>query len=78
MGSTSNTDKDYELWVILHQTRDAIFKARENELSATGISPMQAAVLFIIKSIKGAVTPAEISRWLYREHHTVSALLLVS
>ncbi len=70
-----NINQDYKLWVLLHQTRDAIFKARENELRPIGILPMQAAVLFIVKAIKGPATPAEIARWLFREHHTVSGLL---
>ena len=49
--------------------------ARENELRNVGLTMMQAAALFIIKSIKGPAIPAEIARWLFREHHTVSALL---
>lgn len=69
-------EDDYELWVLLHQTRDAIFRARESELRKFGITAMQAAVLFIIKAIQGPATPAEIARWLFREHHTVSSLLI--
>jgi DNA-binding MarR family transcriptional regulator len=68
-------DPDYELWVLLHQATDAIAGAREDELRKFGISMMQAAVLFIVKAIKGPATPAEISRWLFREPHTVSGLL---
>ncbi len=75
MESNSTADRDYELWVLLSQVRDAMFKARENELSTVGITLMQAAALFIIKAIDGPAIPAEIARWLYREHHTVSALL---
>jgi len=67
---------DCELWMLLHQTCDAIIKARENALrKQIGISRMQAAALFIVKSVNGPVTPAEISRWLFREPHTVSGLL---
>jgi len=69
------TDRDYELWVLLHQACDAMARARENELIPVGISRMQAAVLFIVKAIEGPATPAEISRWLFREPHTVSGLL---
>ena len=68
-------DPEYELWVLLHQACDAMIRARENELRETGISRMQAAVLFIIKAIDGPATPAEISRWLFREPHTVFGLL---
>jgi len=68
-------DPEYELWVLLHQACDAMIRARENELRKFGISRMQAAVLFIIKAIDGQATPAEISRWLFREPHTVFGLL---
>jgi DNA-binding MarR family transcriptional regulator len=67
---------DYELWVLMHQTCDAIIRARENELrQKIGISRMQRAVLFIVKTTKVPATPAEISRWLFREPHSVSGLL---
>ncbi len=68
-------DRDYELWVLLRQTSDAIRRARENELRKIGISRIQAAVLFALKTIEPPVTPAKISRWLFREPHSVSGLL---
>ena len=33
MNASLSTDKDYNLWVLLHQARDAVFKARDKELS---------------------------------------------
>ncbi len=75
MNALLTTDRDYNLWVLLHQARDAVFKAREKELSQYGISTMEAAALFIIQAIGNKPTPAEISRWIFREHHTVTALL---
>jgi len=36
---------------------------------------MPAAVLFFVKNAKAPATPAEISRWLFREPNTVSQLL---
>ena len=68
-------DPEYELWVLFHQACDAMARAREDELRKFGISRIQAAVLFIIKAIEGPATPAEISRWLFREPHTVFRLL---
>jgi len=70
-----STDHDYNLWVLIHQARDAVFKAREKELSQHGVTAMEAAALFIISTIGNTATPADISRWMFREHHTVSALL---
>ena len=68
-------DQDYNLWRLLGQTRQACFKARQKELAQYGISTRQAAVLFSIRAIGDKATPAEISRWLIREPHSVSELL---
>ena len=67
--------QDYELWALLYQTRDAIFLAREKELSAYDITTMKASVLFVANSIGDDATPAEIARWLMRKAHSVSGLL---
>ena len=75
MGTNVATDRDYELWVLLCQACKAMIRARENKLRPVGITRMQAAVLFIVKAVKVPATPAEISRWLFREPHTVSGLL---
>ena len=68
-------DRDFNLWVLLHQVSDIIFKAREKELSQYGVTTMQAGVLFVIEAVGGKATPGEISRWLLREPHTISSLL---
>jgi len=70
-----STDQDYNLWVLMRQTRDAMTKSREKELEISGISSIQAAVLFTIQAIGREATPAEISRRLVREPHSVSGLL---
>jgi DNA-binding MarR family transcriptional regulator len=67
-------DQNYNLWVVLHQTRDTIFKLRERELREYGITPEQAATLFVVKTLGGGVTPSEISKWILREHHSISTL----
>ncbi len=68
-------DDDYKLWVLLHQTRDAIYNIREKECNQYGVTAMECAALFIIDTLGDKAIPAEISRWMFREHHTVSALL---
>ena len=75
METNAARDQDYELWGILNQAAHAMERAREDELRPMGISMMHAAVLGIVKATKGPVTPAHISRWLFREPHTVSGLL---
>ncbi len=69
------TDGDFKLWVLLRQTCDAMIRARQNALRQIGISSRQAAVLSIVKAVTVPTTPAEISRWLFRQPHTVSGLL---
>ena len=68
-------DKDYTLWMLLFQAKDMVFKAREKELRQYGISPEEAAVLFIVQCLGNQATPTEISRWLLRKPHTVSGIL---
>ena len=75
METNPTRDLDYELWGLLNQASHAMERAREDELRPLGLSMMHAAVLYIVKVAKDPVTPAQISRWLFREPHSVSALL---
>ncbi len=75
MKNLSFSDQDYLLWVMLHQTTDAIVLGRDKELKRYRISTIEAAVLFSVQSIGDKATPAEISRWLLRKPHSVSGLL---
>lgn len=75
MKNSTSTDPYFNSWVLLHQTRDAILKTREKELSKYNISFMQAAVLFATEALGGKATLTELSEWLFREHHSVSTLI---
>lgn len=75
MGNNAATGRDHGLWELLQQTCHAIERVRENELREVGLSMMHVAVLEIVKSAKVPVTPAKISRWLFREPHSVAGLL---
>lgn len=70
-----NTDRDFALWALIIQARDLLFKARDDELNQYGITAVEARALFIIHLIGEQATPAMISRWMLREHNTVTALL---
>lgn len=70
-----DTFSNYYLWVLLSQVWDAISKARERELQTQNISERHAALLFIIQLIGPKATPAIVSRWLFREPHTISEIL---
>lgn len=72
-------DQNFEDWMalrmLIRQTRDVIQRIREDELSQYGISASQSAVLMVVKSIGNKATPAEISRWLFRQPHSVGGIL---
>jgi DNA-binding MarR family transcriptional regulator len=70
-----SSDRDYRLWVLLCQAKDAIGKARQKELRQYGISCEQATVLFAIQSLGGKATPNEVARQLLRRHHTILGIL---
>jgi DNA-binding MarR family transcriptional regulator len=64
-------DPNVDLWGYFFQTRDAIYQALTKEVREHGLTVMDGAVLFFIKYLGDKATPAEISRWLYRRHHTI-------
>ena len=68
-------DRDYNLWILLCQARDTIFKARTRELSQFGVTVEQASILFVLHAIGDKATPTEISKCILREPHTVSTIL---
>jgi DNA-binding MarR family transcriptional regulator len=76
MDTIATTYGKRELWALLDQTTTAMSRVADNELSQAGITMIQGAVLYYVKNAKEPVIPAHISRWLFREPHTVSQLLM--
>jgi len=72
---TPKTNLDFDIWVLLDQTRDIISKARELELDQYKLTRVQATVLFMLINHDRGVTLAEISKWILREPHSVSSLI---
>ena len=70
-----SVDQYYDLWNLLSEVRDAIVKTREMEASQSGISASQTQVLFFIQTVDGPLTPAQLSRLLFRESQSVSGIL---
>ena len=60
---------------MLTQIRNATVKAREKELKQFNISAYESFILFVIRSMGDKATPAEISRMVFRQPHTISELL---
>jgi DNA-binding MarR family transcriptional regulator len=78
MDGTNETplaDEYFKMWVLIAQTKDAISRARHLEYARYGISTERRAILFIILSNGGRATPVEITRFLFRELHSVTEML---
>ena len=68
-------DEDTKVWVLLSETADVVLRAWQKELNQYGISPVEAATLWVVQVLDEMATPAEISRWILRKSHTVSELV---
>ena len=75
MQNTSTINREYKLWVLLHQVRDIILEAREKGLRKYGITAQQAQILVVIHAIGDEATPAQIARWTLRRPHSISGIL---
>ena len=76
MQTFASSDPKYQLWALLAETRRALLNVRRRELKPYGISPKKSALILAVEAMTDRVaTPAEISRWLFREPHTVSELV---
>ena len=63
------------LWQIMARTDHIVAKLRQKELRRYGINMNEAIVLFTVLRLKRNATPANISRQLFWEPHTVSEQL---
>ena len=71
-----SSDQELELWVLLGHARSSMYKVRRKELRRLyNISPNKSIVLLSLQIIGDKATPAQISRWLFREPHSISELL---
>jgi DNA-binding MarR family transcriptional regulator len=68
-------DEYYRIWLLLSQTRSAIFKLRHKKVGYY-LHPNQAAALISVWALNGKVTPATLARRLFLEPHTVSELII--
>jgi MarR family transcriptional regulator, organic hydroperoxide resistance regulator len=67
-------NENYLVWVLMNQTRSAVFKAREKEIGKYRY-PNQAAALIIIWARDGKATPTLLARYLFLERHSASELI---
>jgi DNA-binding MarR family transcriptional regulator len=68
-------DEEYDLWILLSRVYHMIAKIRNMEMSKYGILPVQSYMLFIIRAMGNATTPAQLSRFVYQQRNSVSDIL---
>jgi DNA-binding MarR family transcriptional regulator len=64
-------DDDFALVGLFIQTRDVFYRARAKELGKYNLTPMDSITLAYINYLKDRATPAELSRCIYKRHHTI-------
>ena len=69
------TDKHYGLWLLLILVKDAIHRARREELRQVDITANEAGVLFYTQALGNRAIPSEISRCLFKRPHAISTLI---
>ena len=69
------TDPDYSLWYTMRRAHEAIHKVRKSEIRPYKLSTVETGVLLIVHKAKNDITPAEISRQLLKDPHSISQLL---
>ncbi len=74
MDETPLIDEYYKLWLLLSQTRSAIFKARHKKFGRY-MHPNQAAALVMIWFYNDQITPTVLAKYLFLEPHSISELV---
>ena len=69
-------DEDFNIWLMLQRTSNAMLKIRERELHQYGISSINAAVLLLANSMPDTINSARISQQLLRDANTISELIV--
>ncbi|MBW1799138.1 MAG: winged helix-turn-helix transcriptional regulator [Deltaproteobacteria bacterium] len=75
MSGSISWDPSFEAWWLIHQTTHLMNRARRKELKRYGTVIVQCGILFAVEILGDRATPAELARWLAREHHTILQVL---
>ncbi len=73
--TTVTLAEEYEFFLQMAQVVEGIFKARENELKPFGITPIQAGLMYVVKTAESPLTASEIARKLLRQPASIYQLL---
>jgi DNA-binding MarR family transcriptional regulator len=69
------SDEFFVLWLLIAQAKDAVSKARHRDLERFNINKERRAILWSVQNDGGESTPVKIARQLFRELHSVTAML---
>jgi len=67
--------EEYEIWILLTQVTEGMLKSRDSELRPFGLSAIQFALLWVVKTADAAPTASEIARRLMRQPASIYQLL---
>lgn len=68
-------DELYDLWILMSRLYHMIAKIRNMEMGKYGILPIQSYMLYMIRAMGNATSPAELSRFVYQQRNSVSDIL---
>jgi DNA-binding MarR family transcriptional regulator len=75
MDRPRSTDEYLDMWIIMRRANDMTYKALSEALRKHGCTREHFEVLDACERSARPVTTTELSRWLYREPHTIVGLL---
>lgn len=72
---TVSLSEEYEFFLKMMQVVEGMVKARENELKPFGVTPIQAGLMYVVKTAESPLTASEIARRLLRKPASIYQLL---
>ena len=67
--------EEYEFFLKIKHVVEGMIKARENELKPFGVTPIQAGLMYVVKTAESPLTASEIARRLLRKPASIYQLL---
>ena len=68
-------DERFTAWFLVTQAWPAMYRVVEKQLAKVGLTPEQLDVLWLCTDYPPPLTPAEVSRFLFRKSHSIAGLL---
>ncbi len=66
---------DLKAWMLLHRTRDVVFRSEHRSVRQFGLTAEQHTVLVAMKCLDDPVRPTDIARWVGLNVNTVSMMV---